>query len=399
MTHPLQLLVRQADTVLHTDLVAYTTLLAQDGHRLDLDAVLDDAGGVAGQGQGRALDTGPGADLAAPTDDRVHDAGIVLDLRVLEDDGLLDAGATADGGTWADRDVGSQLGGRVDVGRRVNENGRDDVGRGLGKLLGAVLAGLLEVQGIGGHGRAGGLDLAPKVLGLVYEELLAIGHVAENILLEADNLALALIVVVVVLVEDEGALEVLVAGVAGQARSVGATLNGALDGGEDNIGAEEVDTAVDEVGDVALGLLDVVQHALGVVVANNAAKVCGGLCAHTRAQDDGLCILLGEELEHLVEGEGAADVRVQDEQALGLALENGVAEVVQAAGGAQGLVLAQVLDGEVWEVVGGIFDEIAEDGLVIVADEVDLVYGGDFGDGGQAVVNDGVARDIEEGLR
>lgn len=354
---------------------------------------------MAGQGQGRALDTGPGADLAAPANNRVHDTGVVLDLSVLEDDGLLDAGATADGRAWADRDVGSQLGGRVDVGRRVDENGRDDVGRRLGELLGAVLAGLLQVQGVGGHGRAGGLDLAPKVLGLVHEKLLAVGHVAENILLEANDLALALVIVVVILVEDEGALEVLVAGVAGQARAVGAALDGALDGGEDDVGAEEVDAAVDEVGDVSLGLLDVVQDALGVVVANNAAKVCGGLCADARAQDDGLCILLGEELEHLVEGEGAADVRVQDEEALRLALQDGVAEVVQATGGAQGLVLAQVLDGEVWEVGGGIFDEIAEDGLVIIADEVDLVYGGDFGDGGQAVVDDGVAGDIEEGLR
>lgn len=149
---------------------------------------------------------------------------------------------------------------------------------------------------------------------------------------------------------------------------------------------------------MALWLLDVVEDALGVVVANNAAKVCGGLGADAGSEDDGLCVLLGEELEHLVEGEGAADVRVQDEEALGLALEDGVAEVVQAAGGAQGLVLAQVLDGEVGEVGGGILDEVAEDGLVVVADEVDLVYGGDFGDGGQAVVDDGVAGDVEEGL-
>lgn len=72
--------------------------------------------------------------------------------------------------------------------------------------------------------------------------------------------------------------------------------------------------------------------------------------------------------------------------------------MVQAAGGAQGLVLAQVLDGEVGEIGGGILDEVAENGLVVVADEVDLVYGGDFGDGGQAVVDDGVAGDVEEGL-
>lgn len=246
-THPLQLLVRQADTVLHADLVAHAALLAQDGDRLDLDAVLDDAGGVAGQGQRGALDTCPGANLAAPADDRVHDACVVLDLGVLEDDGLLDAGATADGGAGPDRDVGAELGGRVDVGRGVDKHGGDDVGRGLGELLGAVLAGLLQVEGVGGHGGAGGLDLAPKVLCLVHEELLAVCHVAEDVLLEADDLALALVVIVVVLVEDKRALEVLVAGVAGEAGAVCAALDGALDGGEDDVGAEEVDAAVDEV--------------------------------------------------------------------------------------------------------------------------------------------------------
>jgi hypothetical protein len=43
-TYPLQLLVRQADTVLNADLVADTTVLAQDGNALDLDTVLHNAG-------------------------------------------------------------------------------------------------------------------------------------------------------------------------------------------------------------------------------------------------------------------------------------------------------------------------------------------------------------------
>lgn len=43
-TYPLQLLVWQADAVLHAHFVAYSALLAQDGDALDLDAVLDDAG-------------------------------------------------------------------------------------------------------------------------------------------------------------------------------------------------------------------------------------------------------------------------------------------------------------------------------------------------------------------
>ena len=135
-----------------------------------------------------------------------------------------------------------------------------------------------------------------------------------------------------------------------------------------------------------------------MAVANNATKVRGRLAADPRAQDDSLGVLLGKQLEHLVQGEGTADVGVEDEQPLGLALEDGITEVVQATGGAEGLVFAQVFDGEVGEGGRGVLDEVAEDGLVVVADEVDFVYGRHLGDGGQAVVDDGVASDIEEGL-
>lgn len=72
--------------------------------------------------------------------------------------------------------------------------------------------------------------------------------------------------------------------------------------------------------------------------------------------------------------------------------------MVEAACGAKGLVLAQVFNGEVGEGGGGVLDEVAEDGLVVVADEVDLVDGGDFGDGRQAVVDDGMAGDVEQRL-
>lgn len=135
-----------------------------------------------------------------------------------------------------------------------------------------------------------------------------------------------------------------------------------------------------------------------MAVANNASEVRGRLAANTGAQNDGLSVLLGEQLQHLVKGEGTADVGVENEQPLGLALENGITEVVQAAGGAKSLVFSQVFDGEVGEGGGGILEEVTEDRLVIVADEVDLVNGGDLGDGGQAVVDDGVTGDIEEGL-
>lgn len=183
----------------------------------------------------------------------------------------------------------------------VNEDGRNDVGRGSGELLGSVLPGLLEIQGVGGDGRASSLDLAPKVLGLVYKELLAIGHVAEDILLKADDGVAA--VVVLVLVVDKGIFEVLGTGVAGQAGTVVAAFDRALDGGKDDIGAEQVDTAVDQVADVALRLLDIVQDALGVAVANNATEVCGGVIVDLCTQNNGLGVLLGVKLEHLVQRE------------------------------------------------------------------------------------------------
>ena len=130
-----------------------------------------------------------------------------------------------------------------------------------------------------------------------------------------------------------------------------------------------------------LGLLDVVQDTAGVGIADDAAEVAGSIVADAGTQDDGLGILLVEEPQHLVEGEGAADVRVEDENALGAALEDSIAEVVQAAGGAQRLVLAQVLDAQAGELGRGVLDEVAEDGLVVVADQVDLLDRGYLGDG------------------
>lgn len=214
-----------------------TTFLAQDGDSLYLEPVLDDAGGVAGHRHGAALDTRPCAHAAVPAHDGVHDTGVVLDLGILQHNGLLDAGAAADGGAGANGNIGPQLRGGVNGGAGVDKDGRDDVGRGRGQLLGAVLPGLLQVQGVGRDGGARSLDLSPKVLCLVHKELLRVGHVAKNVLLEADDLALAL-VVLVVRVEHEGALQILGGGIGGEAGPVGAALHGALDGREDDVGAE-----------------------------------------------------------------------------------------------------------------------------------------------------------------
>jgi hypothetical protein len=171
---------------------------------------------------------------------------------------------------------------------------------------------------------------------------------ADPAVFEADNLVLA--VLIVFLVDHEGTLEVIRRWVRDEAGgSVGTALDGAADGGEDGIGAEEVDTAVDQVGDVALGLLDVVQNTARVRIGDNAAEVGGSILADPCAQNNSLGILLLGELKHLVEREAAADVGVQYKDALGAALEDRIAEVVEATCGAESLVFAEVFDRQVRE--------------------------------------------------
>lgn len=186
-THPLQLLVRQAHAVLHAHLIPNTTVLSEDGNALDLNTVLNDASAVVGNGRRGALDTGPGADLAVPAHDGVHDARIVLDFRVLKHNGFLHADTGADDAASADRHVGADLGGGVNLRGGVDVDGGEDVSGGLCELFGAGLEGLGEVEGVGGDGGASGFDLAPEVLGLEDEELPAVGDVGEDILFETDD--------------------------------------------------------------------------------------------------------------------------------------------------------------------------------------------------------------------
>jgi hypothetical protein len=72
--------------------------------------------------------------------------------------------------------------------------------------------------------------------------------------------------------------------------------------------------------------------------------------------------------------------------------------VVEASCRAQGLVLAQVADGDVRVRAGGVLDEIAEDRLVVVADDEDLADLRDLCNRGEAVRNDWVPGNLEEWL-
>lgn len=348
MTYPLQLLVRQADAVLHADLVTNAALLAENGDALHLDALFDYAGGVAADGNGSTLDTSPGADAAAPTNDGVHHTSIVADLGVFQDDGVLDTGTSTDHNSGANGDVGAKLGGGVDGSSRVDVDRGHDGSGGRGELLRLGLEGLLEVEGVGGHGRASSLDLSPEVLSFVDKEAVAVGQVGEDVLLEAEDFALLAVFVVS---GDKGGLEVIGGRVGEEAGTSGAALNGAANGGEDALGGEQVDAAVDEVGDVGLGLLDVVQNTLGVGIGYDAAKVGGSLVRYPSTQNHGLCILFLEQAQHLTQRERAADIGVQHKQALGLALEDRITEVVQSTCGAQRCVLPQVLDADLRELL------------------------------------------------
>lgn len=396
-THPLQLLVRKAHAVLHPNLVTNAAVLAEDGDALHLDPVLDNARRVARGRDGRPLNTSPRAHARPPPDDGVQHARVVLDLRVLENNRLLDARAGPNHHARPNRHVGPQLGGRVDRGSGVHKHGRNDVRRRRRELLGPVLHGPLEVQRVGRDRGPRRLDLAPEVARLAHEELLVVREVGEDVLLEADDLVGRARVVA----EDGAGGEVLGAGVRDEARgAVVAALDGVADGGEDGLGGEEVHARVDQVADVALGLLDVVQHAARVVVGHDAPEVARGLARDPSAQDDGLGVLLVGQPEHLGQRERAAHVRVQYEQLLGPPLEDGVAEVVESARGAEGLVLAQVLDGQAGELGAGVLDEVLEDLLLVVADYVDLaeVVRRQLREGLDAVPDDGVAGDFEEGL-
>lgn len=252
--------------------------------------------------------TGPRPHATVPPDDRVQHACVVLDLGVLEHDGVLDARSGPDDHAGTDGHVGTQLGGWVDRRGGVDEDRGHDVGGRRGDLFRASLEGLLEVEGVGGDGRPGRLDLSPEVLGLVDEEAVAVGQVGEDVLLQAEDLT-ALALLVVCRRRDEG-VEVFGRGVRHEAGAGGAALDGAADGGEDALRRKQVDTAVDQVGDVRLGLLDVVQNTLGVRVGDNATEVGRGLVADPCAQDDRLRILLFEQLQHLAQREGAAHVGV-----------------------------------------------------------------------------------------
>lgn len=72
--------------------------------------------------------------------------------------------------------------------------------------------------------------------------------------------------------------------------------------------------------------------------------------------------------------------------------------MVETSCRAECLVFSQVLDAQLWEVVGDGVDEGLEDGFLVVADDEDFLDLWDGCDRAEAVLDDGVAGDREQRL-
>ena len=179
--------------------------------------------------------------------------------------------------------------------------------------------------------------------------------------------------------------------VAEKSWTVGASLDGALDTREDRFGGEKIYTTIDQVGDVGFRLFNIVQDSLGLSITHDASEIARSIVRYSCAQYHSLGILLFKQAEHLLERERATDIGIKDEESVWSAFQDGISEVVQAARGTEGLILAEVFDGDVWVYSAAVFDEVAEDALVVVTDDEDFADFGNFGDGGEAVGDDRVA--------
>lgn len=248
----------------------------------------------------RALDAGPGAQLAAPSNDGVQHARVVLDLDVLEDNGLLNPHTGTDHRAGTNGHIGTELRRWVHMCRWMNVDGGYDRGGWRCELLRLSLKGLLQVQRVGGHSGSRGLDLPPKVSRLMHKEPVAVGQVGEDVLLQTQNLRPLAVLIVL---RNEGRLEVLGRRVRNQSGTCGPSFDRSPNGRENALCGEQVDTAIDQIRDVRFWLFNVVKYALRVGIRDDTAKVGGRFIADSCSQNYGFRIFVLEELQHLVQRE------------------------------------------------------------------------------------------------
>lgn len=69
--------------------------------------------------------------------------------------------------------------------------------------------------------------------------------------------------------------------------------------------------------------------------------------------------------------------------------------MVETSCGTQGLIFPKILDTELGEFFGGVFDEIPENGFVVVPYKNNFSNTGDLGNSSQAVPDDGMTGDFK----
>lgn len=257
-----QFLAWQNDRIEENRLGCDRTAVTEDGRRwvdfaflVEQRQVLDFGEGLVGIGiNGRSFHSRPFSDLAVPADDAVNHQGVVLDHGVVQDDRFPDANAGRDHHALPDANVRSQHGGIGDLRRRMDEHGAvDDCAVELVREpLRMVFPLQFQRLPVRVNRRRGVLHLRPLHVQSQCEDFPCAGQRRQNLLLELDvSLILPVAIAVLVLrprVEHSRDLR-------------------------EDVGADDVNSAVDEGRHVAAGLLHIMRHLPGGLAGHQTAVI------------------------------------------------------------------------------------------------------------------------------
>lgn len=267
--------------------------MGQDTATVDVDLILD-LNIVTKDSD--VLSTGPGADLRAPANNSLADVGVGLNNSVTHDDRAAQTSTVTDLAVRANDDTGTELSGGADLSRGVDEYVANVV-LVVGELLrGALSEGVQEQTGTS-KVVLGLADIHPVTLQIVGVESAALGELGEGLLL------------------DGGGLEV---------------------DDVDDRGVKDINTSVDAVANESLGLLNETVDLGRVGLVNNDTVLAGVL---DLSSDDGTLTTVSlVEVDEVLEGVVANNVRVQDEERRVVLLQDLLSEL-EGTGGAKGLLL------------------------------------------------------------